>query len=277
MNQSALFPVALSSDGDGVIANGGNKVDAVKAEAIAGREFKKWSCLVHMMALASVIRRPIYSVYPNVAFRYRALMHNVRKPRLPPVNDDPVCLLWSRCGSLDNRPNSWYVPNHFVPLTWNSEISCGTAPLEVAIDAGNVFRTDRQSHVSKSSATSSKQGSILSFVTSSRSVPKFQKESKGKDDHCPPLKGEKRTAKCAEMDGEGNHPIKKSSAKRKFLPQWKDEFPWVVYNEEKNVMTCEICCAVPEKAGKTDFLTGSQTFKKETLVKQRYRWTYACP
>ena len=106
MNQSALFPVALSSDGDGVIANGGNKVDAVKAEAIAGREFKKWSCLVHMMALASVIRRPIYSVYPNVAFRYRALMHNVRKPRLPPVNDDPVCLLWSRCGSLDNRPNS---------------------------------------------------------------------------------------------------------------------------------------------------------------------------
>lgn len=32
-------------------------------------------------------------------------------------------------------------------------------------------------------------------------------------------------------------------------------------------MTCEICCAVPEKAGKTDFLTGSQTFKKETLVK----------
>ena len=62
-------------------------------------------------------------------------MHNVLEPRLPPVNDDPVCLLWSRCGSLDNRPNSWYVPNHFVPLTWNSEISCETAPLEVATDA----------------------------------------------------------------------------------------------------------------------------------------------
>ena len=267
--EDILFPVALSSDGDSVITNGGSEVDAVKAEAVAGCEFKKWGCLLHMMALASVIRRPIYSVCPNVAFRYRALMRNVLQPRLPPVNDDPVCLLWSRCGSLDNRPNSWYVPNHFVPLTWNSEISCETAPLEVATDAGNVSPTDRQSHVSKSTATtcSSKQGSILSFVTSSRAVPKFQKESKGKDDHCPPQKGKKRTAKCAEMDGEGNHPVKKSSAKRKFLPHWKDEFSWVVYNEEKNVMTCEICCAVPEKAGKTDFLTGSQTFKKETLVK----------
>ena len=54
--EDLLFPVALSSDDDGVIANGENKVDAVKAEAIAGCEFRKWGCLVHMTALASVIR-----------------------------------------------------------------------------------------------------------------------------------------------------------------------------------------------------------------------------
>ena len=83
--EDPLFPVALLSDGDGVIANGKNEVDAVKAEAIAGYEFKKWGCLVHMMALPPVIRRPIYSVCPNVAFRYRALMLNVLKPCLPPV------------------------------------------------------------------------------------------------------------------------------------------------------------------------------------------------
>ena len=88
--EDLLFPVALSSDGEGVIANGGNEVDAVKAEAITGCEFKKWGGLVHMMALASVIRRPNYLVYPNVAFRYRALMRNVLMPRLPPVNDDPM-------------------------------------------------------------------------------------------------------------------------------------------------------------------------------------------
>ena len=66
--EDLLFTVALLSDEDGIIANGGNEVDAVKAEAIAGYEFKKWGCLAHMMALASVIRRPIYSVYPSVAF-----------------------------------------------------------------------------------------------------------------------------------------------------------------------------------------------------------------
>ena len=85
ISEDLLFLVALSSDGDDVIANGGNEGHAVKAEAIAGGEFKKWGCLVHMMALASVIRRPIYYLYPNVAFRYRALMQNVRKPRFPPV------------------------------------------------------------------------------------------------------------------------------------------------------------------------------------------------
>ena len=83
--EDLLFAVVLWSYGDGVVANGGNEVDAVKAEAIAGCEFQKWGCLVHMMALVSVIRRPIYSVYPNVAFRYRAVMHNVLKPRLRPV------------------------------------------------------------------------------------------------------------------------------------------------------------------------------------------------
>lgn len=28
----------------------------------------------------------------------------------------PAMILWSRDGSLDNRPGSWYQANHFVPL-----------------------------------------------------------------------------------------------------------------------------------------------------------------
>ena len=72
---------------------------------------------------------------------------------------------------------------------------------DVATDAGNVSPTDQQLHVSKSLVTSSKQGSILSFVTCPCAVPKFQKGSKGQDDHCPPLKGERRMRKCAKMDG----------------------------------------------------------------------------
>lgn len=129
IREDLLFTIALSSDGDGVMTNGGNAVHAVKAEAVAGCEFKVYGSLMHMMALASVIGRPIYSVYPNVL-----IMQNLLKPRLPAVNDDPVCLLWSRNGNLDSRPNSWYQPNHFVVLaSWESDISCGS-PIQVSSD-----------------------------------------------------------------------------------------------------------------------------------------------
>lgn len=221
-----------------------------------------------MMALASVIGRPIYSVYPNVAFRYRVLMQNLLKPCLPAVNDDPVCLLWSRDGNLDSRLNSWNQTNHFVVLaSWESDISC-EPPIQVSSDIDSQSASlDWNEKPRKSS--SSKQGSILSFVSSSRIPPKAQKGSEKKEQH-QSQKGEKRTAKCAEIEVEEKHPSKKSISpvsKQKFLPQWKEEYPWVLYHEDRNVMMCKICCGTPLTAGKTDFLTGWQTFKKETLTK----------
>lgn len=65
---------------------------------------------------------------------------------------------------------------------------------------------------------------ILFFVTSSRAVPNVQKASEGKDDHCTPLKGEKRTAKCAEMDGEGNIQSKSRQLNASFYPNGKTNF-----------------------------------------------------
>lgn len=72
------------------------------------------------MSMASVPSRPIVSMYPSVEFRYRCLMNRLINPRpsefplLP--NEEAIHILWSRDGNLDNRPGSWYVPNHFVPL-----------------------------------------------------------------------------------------------------------------------------------------------------------------
>lgn len=77
--KNCFSTIALSSDGDGIMTDGRNAVDAVKAEAEAGCEFKVHGSLMHMMALTSVIGRPIYSVYPNMAFRYRVLMQNLLK------------------------------------------------------------------------------------------------------------------------------------------------------------------------------------------------------
>ena len=69
VQELTLFTVALSADGDQILAGGGSRIDAIKAEAWAGCKNGVWGSLVHMMALASVIRRPIYSLYPEVNFR----------------------------------------------------------------------------------------------------------------------------------------------------------------------------------------------------------------
>ena len=84
---SVLFPVALSRDGDRILAAGGSRADAVRGEAIAGCKDGNWSCLLHVMALASVLKRPVYSLYPNVQFRFHTLMQNVLKPRLTVLDD----------------------------------------------------------------------------------------------------------------------------------------------------------------------------------------------
>ena len=86
--ESVLFSVALSKDGDRTLTAGDSYAAAVKAEALAGCEDKNWSCLLHLMALASVLRRPINSLYHNVQFRFRSLLHNVLQPRLSPLNDE---------------------------------------------------------------------------------------------------------------------------------------------------------------------------------------------
>ena len=76
----------------------------------------------------------------------------------------------------------------------------------------------------------------------------------------------KRSVKKAELN-EGIVKKSKTTPNRKFLSQWKDEFPWVVFHEDQNMMTCQICCSAPHVAGRTEFLAGCGTFKEETLQK----------
>ena len=77
---------------------------------------------------------------------------------------------------------------------------------------------------------------------------------------------EKRSAENEELN-KGIAKKSKTAPKCKFLPQWKDEFSWVVFHEDQNVMMCKICCSAPHVAGRTEFLAGCGTFKKESLQK----------
>ena len=171
-------------------------------------------------------------------------MHKLLNPREASLDGEvePFFILWSREGSLDNQPNAWFTPNHFVPVIW----ICEASPA-----AGETTKS-----------TGSKQGTILSFFKSSPANPtKPASSSSGKTKN-----DLKRSAEKAKLN-EGIAKKSKTAPKCKFVSQWKDEFPWVVFHEDQNVMTCKICCSAPHVAGRTEFLAGCGTFKKETLQK----------
>ena len=84
--ESVLFTVALTAVGDKIISDGGSQTEAVKAEAIASCKIEVWDSL-HVMAFASVIRQPIYSLYPDINLRFRPLMHQLLNPQLSALDD----------------------------------------------------------------------------------------------------------------------------------------------------------------------------------------------
>ena len=267
--ESVLFTVALTAVGDKIISDGGSQTEAVKAEAIASCKIGVWGSLLHVMAFASVIKRPIYSLYPDINFRFRPLMHQLLNPRLSALDygRDPVYLLWSRDGSFDNRPSAWYKPNHFVLVAWLPDATSHTQPTP-QVPVTNI--SDNVKTVEKKTSVGAKQGNILTFLKPAQAKP--EKKGKGKAGHLhdqPEKTATKRRAENAELTLDDKEQVapKKPASKRKFLQQWQEEFTWVVFDKDDNKMTCKICCAFPHLAGKTEFVSGCRTFKKETLQK----------
>lgn len=115
-SEKTLFTLILTSAGENEWQVSSSQVEGVKAEAAATSEDKVWSSLVHVIALATVIKRPIFSVYPNANLALRPLMHGLVHPHLCVPDVSPIHILWSRDGNLDNRQGAVFQPNHFVPL-----------------------------------------------------------------------------------------------------------------------------------------------------------------
>ena len=112
----SLFIQCLSESGLKVF-NAKDRIEAVKGEAIAGCRDIKWSVMMHLMAISTVIGRPIFSLYPECNTNTHPLCHKeIYGTKKGDINVNTVMILWSRDGNLDNRPGSWYEPNHFVPI-----------------------------------------------------------------------------------------------------------------------------------------------------------------
>lgn len=99
-----------------------DRVAAVQTKAIGGCKDGEWSCMFHVMALATILGRHIVSVFPDCGLNTRPLFQGYILPCSSNVQSmdenakSPAMILWSRDGGLDSRPGSWYQANHFVPL-----------------------------------------------------------------------------------------------------------------------------------------------------------------
>lgn len=61
-------------------------------------------------------------------------------------------------------------------------------------------------------------------------------------------------------------PTSTKKTSRKCLPHWKDDFPWIIYDEEESVIICEYCKHFASTTpGKSEVVKGCKTFKRETL------------
>ena len=117
----SLFIQCLPESGLKVFDNTKDHIEAVKGEAIAGCRDKKWSVMMHLMALSTVIGRPMFSLYPECKTNTRPLSRKEILPRdygtkKRDISINTAMFLWSRDNNFDNRPGSWYEPNHFVPI-----------------------------------------------------------------------------------------------------------------------------------------------------------------
>ena len=236
-----------------------SKTDAVKSEALVACTRGEWSSFLHILGIASVLSKQVQSIYPDVNFRFRSLIHRIVKPRASATNDplgdeDQVNILWSRDGGFDNRPGVWYEPNHFVPVV-TSEDEVADCPVKQENTAGTGRKT--------------KQGTLFSFM---KATPVAKTSS---DTSCPTtgssgsVPGKKRNAAAAKLSVDAKPDVKKSteSTKLKICHKWKDEFPWLIVREEDQAVLCSVCCDAPHVAGKTQFLTGCTSTKKETMQK----------
>lgn len=111
MSDAAKFIVSLSVD----VQDGQDRLPALKRQAMSTCRNKQWAGLVEMMALSTVIRNNVYSVYPNASPTMRPLFHGVIKPRIARDASCTCYIMWSRCSSFDNE--GVFQPNHFVTLS----------------------------------------------------------------------------------------------------------------------------------------------------------------
>ena len=231
----------------------------IKAEALVACTRYEWSSFIHLLEIASVISKPVHSVYPNVNFSYQMLIHTSLHPRTSPTSYQPLVdavsmyILWSRDGNFDNTPCSWFEPNHFIPLISEKE---------------EVTSCPKKQEIKVYTGQKGKQQAMLSSFLKAKPTTESSQASKSTLVGSPA--GQKRTAAAAKLITEevsqpdakkSPAPLTKHIDKSNMLYKWKEEFPCLTIREEDQAFLCSLCGKAPDVAGNTQFLTGCFSIK----------------
>ena len=115
-SEKSIFPDMVTSDlAQREWYKSKDRVKSIKAEAIALSEDKEYSSMAAIMALSTVMRRPIFSLYPDIPYNKRKLFHRRIEPQLKQF-DESFYVLWSRDGGFNITRGRFFEPNHFVPI-----------------------------------------------------------------------------------------------------------------------------------------------------------------
>ena len=112
-SKTTLFVMSLSVD----VSNGNNATECLREQAIHTCYPGNWSGFIHMMALSSVIKLPVFSVYPESSPAIRSFFHGLIRPRNVDTSfcNGLVHIMFTRA-NLDNKQGAVFQPNHFCPL-----------------------------------------------------------------------------------------------------------------------------------------------------------------
>lgn len=118
LSQNTRFLLSLSRDVDLYKS----KQCIIKDEAIVSCTLRKWSGLMKVLAVSSVLGQTIFTVYPSLYHDgIRKLLHGEVFPREPITTSSGILyVMWSRDSNLDNQPGTPFQPNHFVPISMDS-------------------------------------------------------------------------------------------------------------------------------------------------------------
>ena len=123
VTEDVMFTLCLFDTGMKMWESTKCREDAIKTEAATGCRVSKRSVMVHLMALATVIGRSVFSAFPKDCSKTRPFFHDEIIPRECSFHPEPAVMLWSRVGSPNTHPGGWYQPNHFIPLVKSRSIS----------------------------------------------------------------------------------------------------------------------------------------------------------